>query len=83
MIDSLNEKRDEIMDIDQHAYADTQFGANMFGMFSAVAPEPFKKWVEAEHMKWATGETPFKIFSLQERATKVFTNISSAGRWKK
>ena len=52
-------------------------------MFAAGAPESFKKWVEIEYMRWATGETPFNAFLLQERATKVFTNLSADGRWKK
>ena len=83
LIDSFNEKRDEIQDMDRYAYAETQVAADMFRIFSFGAPEAFKKWVEAEHMKWATGETPFNAFTLQERATKVFTNLSSDGRWKK
>jgi hypothetical protein len=83
LIDALNEKRDEIDDIDRHAYAETQFAADMFRIFAMGAPEAFKKWVEIEHMRWAMGETPFNAFALQERATKVFTNISADGRWKK
>ena len=82
MIDNINEKKDEITDIDANAYPVTQYAADLFIVMSEGAPEPMKKWVESEHMRWATGETPFDNFVLQQRATKVYSNLISSGRWK-
>ena len=83
MIDTVNEKKDEITDIDANAYPDTAYAADLFRLMSEGAPEAMKTWVNTEHMKWATGETVFDNFLLQQRATRVFTNLTSAGRWKK
>ena len=82
LLDNVNEKKDEITDIDPNAYPDTAYAADMFILMSEGAPEAMKQWVASEHMRWATGETPFDNFVLQQRATKVFTNLSSSGRWK-
>ena len=80
LLDTVNEKNDEITDIDPNAYPETAYAADVFIFMSEGAPEAMEKWVDSEHMKWATGETPFDNFVLQQRATKVFTNISSSGR---
>ena len=82
LIDSLNEKNDEIQDLDPNAYLDTQLASDTFRIFSLDAPEAFRQWMEKEQMNWATGETPFNSFVLQQRATKVFTNLTSTGRWR-
>ena len=83
LIDSLNEKNDEIQDLDPNAYSETQLASDTFRMFSLDAPEAFRQWMEKDQMNWATGETAFNSFDLQQRATKVFMNLTSTGRWKK
>ena len=41
LLDNLNEKCDEIMDIDAKAYAETQFAADSFRIMTDGAPEAF------------------------------------------
>ena len=79
LINLINEKRDEIMDIDSNAYLQTQYAADLFRITSEGTPEAMNKWVDSKHMQWATGETPFDPFVLQQCTTKVYTNITSSG----
>ena len=81
--DTLIEKHDCILEIDLEGYPERQFAGNYFCAMGESVPAPFRNWLDNEHMKWVTGETPFNMFELQQHLRRVFTKVMETDRWKK